>query len=398
MARPRTPIGTFGQIRFEQQTGGRIRALARFRDHDGRLRRVTATGDTHKAAERNLKELLADRIERSVGSDELTPSSSFAHLVEAWLADLDLEGKIAPSTRALYERNMRQLVMPAFANYSLREINVRKVDQFIKTLASTKSYSYAKQARTVLSLAFGLAVRYDALRENPVRETAKLRRPPSHAISLTVEQVESIRRAVRGWRRGSGVPGPPPDGQLEQIIEVMLGTSARIGEVLAIRKCDVDVTRSPAAVRLCGTIVSPAGKPTHRQPHPKTMKSTRTVSVPSFTAEVLRERLVILAQEGPQHLIFFSRNHTPLTTNNVRRRLRNILAEEGIEGVTPHSFRRTVATVLDRAAGADLAAEMLGHTSSKITKEHYIQPDEAVNPVTAEILESLAPKRVEGDR
>jgi integrase len=397
MARPRTPIGTFGQIRFEQQTGGRIRALARFRDHDGRLRRVTATGDTQKAAERNLKELLADRIERSVGSDELTPSSSFAHLVEAWLADLDLEGKIAPSTRALYERNMRQLVMPAFANYSLREINVRKVDQFIKTLASTKSYSYAKQARTVLSLAFGLAVRYDALRENPVRETAKLRRPPSHAISLTVEQVESIRRAVRGWRRGSGVPGPPPDGQLEQIIEVMLGTSARIGEVLAIRKCDVDVTRSPAAVRLCGTIVSPAGKPTHRQPHPKTMKSTRTVSVPSFTAEVLRERLVILAQEGPQHLIFFSRNHTPLTTNNVRRRLRNILAEVGIEGVTPHSFRRTVATVLDRAAGADLAAEMLGHTSSKITKEYYIQPDEAVNPVTAEILESLAPKRAEGD-
>jgi integrase len=397
MARPRTPIGTFGQIRFEQQTGGRIRALARFRDHDGRLRRVTATGDTHKAAERNLKELLADRIERSVGSDELTLSSSFAHLVEVWLADLDLEGKIAPSTRALYERNMRQLVMPAFANYSLREINVRKVDQFVKTLASTKSYSYAKQARTVLSLAFGLAVRYDALRENPVRETAKLRRPPSHAISLTVEQVESIRRAVRGWRRGSGVPGPPPDGQLEQIIEVMLGTSARIGEVLAIRKCDVDVTRSPAAVRLWGTIVSPAGKPTHRQPHPKTMKSTRTVSVPSFTAEVLRERLVILAQEGPQHLIFFSRNHTPLTTNNVRRRLRNILAEEGIEGVTPHSFRRTVATVIDRAAGADLAAEMLGHTSSKITKEHYIQPDEAVNPVTAEILESLAPKRVEGN-
>jgi hypothetical protein len=26
----------------------------------------------------------------------------------------------------------------------------------------------AKQARTVLSLAFGLAVRYDAIRENPV--------------------------------------------------------------------------------------------------------------------------------------------------------------------------------------------------------------------------------------
>lgn len=75
---------------------------------------------------------------------------------KVWLDDLDLQGKLAPSTRALYERNMRQLVMPAFEHYTLREITVRKVDQFIKTLAATKSYSMAKQARTVLSLAFGL--------------------------------------------------------------------------------------------------------------------------------------------------------------------------------------------------------------------------------------------------
>ena len=55
--------------------------------------------------------------------------------------------------------------------------------------------------------------------------------------------------------------------------------------------------------------------------------------------------------------------------------LRNILSEVGTTGVTPHSFRRTVATVLDRASGTDLAAEMLGHTSSKITKQHYIERD-----------------------
>jgi hypothetical protein len=43
----------------------------------------------------------------------------------------------------------------------------------------------AKQARTVLSLAFGLAVRDDALEKNPVRDTARLRRPPSEAMALT---------------------------------------------------------------------------------------------------------------------------------------------------------------------------------------------------------------------
>ena len=43
MARPRTPIGTFGEIYFEKVSGGRARAFARFRDHDGQLRRVQAT-------------------------------------------------------------------------------------------------------------------------------------------------------------------------------------------------------------------------------------------------------------------------------------------------------------------------------------------------------------------
>lgn len=397
MGRPRTPIGTFGDITYVKVAGGRVRARTRFRDDDGHVRRVSATGASNKDAERNLKKVLAQRASH-VATGEITGDSSFAKLVEVWLEDLDLENKIAPSTRALYERNMRQLVMPAFGSYILREITVRKVDQFIKTLATTKSYSTAKQARTVLSLAFGLAVRYDAIAKNPVRDTTRLRKPPSQAMALTVTQVDAIRVAVRGWRRGPGVPGPPPDGQLEQIIEAMLGTSARIGEVLAIRKCDVDVTGSPATVRLCGTIVSPAGKPTHRQPHPKTAKSSRTVSVPSFTAEVLRERLVTIASEDQDHLIFYTRNGTPLTTNNVRRRLRSVMAEAGIEGVTPHSFRRTVATMLDRAGGADLAAEMLGHTSSEITKAHYIEPDEKVNPVTAEILEALAPRTREAGK
>ncbi|MGH8828991.1 MAG: tyrosine-type recombinase/integrase, partial [Jiangellaceae bacterium] len=103
---------------------------------------------------------------------------------------MDLTNKLAPSTRSLYERNMRQLVMPAFEHYLLREITVRKVDQFIKTLATTKSYSMAKQARTVLSVALGLAVRYDAIAKNRVRDTTRLHKPPTQAMALTATEVE----------------------------------------------------------------------------------------------------------------------------------------------------------------------------------------------------------------
>ena len=391
MARPRTPVGTFGDICFETADNGMVRARTRYRDEDGRLRRVQASGESERAAERNLKLLLSKRSHHG-GLGELSPDSSFMRLVEVWLEDLDLEDRLAESTRVLYERNMRQLVVPAFEHYSLREITVAKVDRFLKAQRRT-SYSMAKQCKVVLGLAFGLAVRYEAMARNPVRETARLHKPESQAKSLTAAQVTAIRRAASGWRRGEGLSGPKPDGQLEAIIEVMLGTSARIGEVLAIRKCDVDMTCTPPTVRLCGTVVSPKGKPTYRQDHGKSAKSRRTVSVPSFTAEAIRQRLVAVGEEDGEHLLFYSRNHTPLTTNNVRRRLRAVLGEAGIEGVTPHSFRRTVATVIDRAGGADLAADVLGHTSSEITKAHYIEPNEVVNPVMADILEqALAPQ------
>jgi integrase len=113
--------------------------------------------------------------------------------------------------------------------------------------------------------------------------------------------------------------------------------------------------------------------------------------VPSFTVDALRARLATTGPLPPEHLVFFSRNGTPLTTANIRRRLREALKAAGMDIVTPHAFRRTVATVIDRHAGTDLAAELLGHTSTAITKLHYIEPDERVNPRTAQILETLAP-------
>ena len=393
MSRPRTPVGTFGSIEFATLGGGLVRARTRYRDDDGRLRSVTATGGTRTGAEHALKKKIATRTSYTGGFGGLGPDSPFSALVELWLEDLDLEERVAPSTRALYERNMRQLVLPALEGFTLREIGVSRVDRFLKSLAKNQSYSMAKQAKTVLSLAFGLALRYEAIHRNPMSGISQLRRPPAQAKALSLDEVEQIRSALRTWRRGDGLPGPKPDGQLEAIVEVMLGTSAWIGEVLALRKCDVDVTTTPATVRISGTIVTLKGKPAHRQDQPKSQRSVRRVAVPSFVAEVLRARLVVIADEPPEHLLFSSRNHTPLTPANVRRRLRDALEQSGIRGVSPHAFRRTVATTIERAAGADLAAEMLGHSSSEITKQHYIERDDAVNPRTAEILEKLAPRR-----
>jgi hypothetical protein len=71
MARPRTPIGTFGEIEFKTMSNGSVRARTRFRDHDGKMRRIEANGATRKKAEHRLKEKLRcaqrilDRVRRA---------------------------------------------------------------------------------------------------------------------------------------------------------------------------------------------------------------------------------------------------------------------------------------------------------------------------------------------
>lgn len=391
MARPRLTIGTYGEIWFQRASSGRIVARARYRDWDGRTRLVQATGASRNAASRGLKARLADRSLFQPAGSGLGPDSPFPDLVAYWLEDLDLEERLTKRTRQLYERNMEKLVLPVFKHLTLREIGVARCDHFLKQLAK-QSYNRAKQARVVLRLALGLAVRHEVLPRNPMDHVSRLRRPPSIPSALTPAEVNGVRAAIAYWEAGRSISGPKPDGQLGAIVEVMLGTSARIGEVLAIRRCDIDVTSATPSIRITGTIVSYRGEPTARQDHPKTAKSRRTVAIPTFTAEAVRRRLVSLANTTPDALLFCSREGTPLTTNNVRRQLRHVLDLAGISGVTPHMFRRTVATAISQEASIDLAAELLGHTDPAITIQHYIRRNEMVDPSTAELLDRVFSK------
>ncbi|MCL2803493.1 MAG: tyrosine-type recombinase/integrase [Micrococcales bacterium] len=386
MSRRRLPIGTHGDIRFDKTASGKVTVRTQFRDWDGVCRDVQSTATTKRAAEEALKAKLAGRFEFKPGTGDLTADSPFAQLVAYWRADMELEDRLARQTRERYISHMCQLVLPAFANLTLREIGVARCDHFIKQLAK-RSYNRARQAKVVLRLVFGLAVRHEIIARNPMDGIAKLHKPPHCPDALTPQEVNSIRLAVRFWETGIVPTGPKPDGQLSAILEVMLGTSARIGEVLAIRRRDVDAESPIPSISIRGTIITLRGEPPHRQDHPKTAKSRRTVAIPSFTAAAVKFRLAVLEDESPDALVFSSRNGTPLTPNNVRRQLRHVLDMAGIEGVTPHMFRRTVATAVNESASVDLAAELLGHTDPRITVKHYIRRNEMVNPATASILE-----------
>ena len=385
VSRQRIPIGTHGEITVMDLPDGRVDVRTRYRDGDGKSRLVSARANLRSAAEAESRKRLAQRNLYQPVDTTLSLDSIFGELVDYWLADLDLENRIAPSTRRGYEDAMRKLVLPAFQHLTLREIGVARCDALLKQLGQL-SYARSKRAKTVLRLAFGLAVRREVILRNPIDGVSRLHKPKRTPTALTATEVNAVRAVIKAWERTRGTCGPNPDGQLGQVVEVMLGTSARVGEVLAIRRCDLDVTTRPATLRICGTVVSERGVGTFRQPHPKTDRSNRIVALPSFTTEALRRRLSVMADRSPEALVFQSREGTPLTTANARRQL---LGDAGITGVHPHMFRRTVATVINDQASVNLAAELLGHTDPRVTIEHYIRRKEHVNPLTAELLDGV---------
>lgn len=54
-----------------------------------------------------------------------------------------------------------------------------------------------------------------------------------------------------------------------------------------------------------------------------------------------------------------------------------------------HIYRRTTATLVERAAGLTLASRLLGHANEQITRASYVVSAEEVDPVTVEILDEL---------
>ena len=244
-----------------------------------------------------------------------------------------------------------------------------------------------RKAKVVLGAMLDLAVRHDAIPTNPARGTTRVHRPKQETKALRIEDLIEIRAAVRRWVNADR-PGPRATGDMADIIDLMLATGCRIGEILALRWSDLNLDGDLPTLTVSGTIKTETGKGTYRKATPKTDTSRRTVVLPRFAAELLRMRREF-GTTNENDAVFATRNGTWHQVVNIERRWRQIRKDTGYEWVTPHTFRKTVATLISEAATSELASRQLGHSSSQVTRDHYI----AKPPVSAdlsEVLERLA--------
>jgi len=174
---------------------------------------------------------------------------------------------------------------------------------------------------------------------------------------------------------------------MRDIVDLMLATGARIGEILALRWQEIDLEADPPRLTITGTIKTETGKGTFRKDSPKSDASVRTLALPAFGVRLLRRRLRD-RQESPIDAVFPTRNGTWQQVTNVERRWREIRKDTPIEWVTPHTFRKTVATLIAQSVGAETASQQLGHSSPDVTREFYISKP-AIAADVAHVLDEL---------
>ncbi|WP_265523011.1 DUF2625 family protein [Oerskovia flava] len=158
---------------------------------------------------------------------------------------------------------------------------------------------------------------------------------------------------------------------LPQIVDTMLGTGLRIGECLALREADVDLDAEVPTLTVTGTVVRADGRLV-RQPKPKSDSLRRTIRLPTFVVAAIREALDLGLDGGSDGLVFPSTRATPRSPSRVRDQLREAQAAIGTT-VTPHDFRRNVATQVANSTTIGNATALLGHADEGTTVRHYVK-------------------------
>lgn len=128
---------------------------------------------------------------------------------------------------------------------------------------------------------------------------------------------------------------PRASSDTADMIEVMIATGARIGEVLAFRWADVDLDARRGLI--CGTIKAATSRGTHWKPLPV----SRVVTHPDFAAHILCHRSA-RETDSPIDAVFPRRNGTWQQVKNVEHRWRQIWSHAGLVWVTPEAFRQRV--------------------------------------------------------
>ena len=160
------------------------------------------------------------------------------------------------------------------------------------------------------------------------------------------------------------------ENDLVDPITIFVTTGFRRSELLALRWVDYDAKAGTLAVT--GKLVRIAGEGLKRYDSGKTASSRRTVALPEFARAALAARRG-RAFWGEQKMLFPSAARTWRDPDNFDKQWRNVREDLGVPEVTSHSFRKSLADLIDVGGlSARVGADQLGHAKVSMTQDKYM--------------------------
>jgi len=364
-----------GAVVEHQGKDGRLYYHLRFRAY-GKRRFIALGPITREQAERELRGVLVDVERGSWRAEEPAPApepvdadQTFHAFAEQWW--LENAGELSDAGRADYRWRLENHVLPFFGTLVLSQITVAEVDRYkaSKLAAGSLSGTSINMTLKLLSKIMDVALEREIVARNPAagkRRRVRVRKPQRSYLD-TAEQIGALLDAAGELDREARADRRHVNRRA--LLATMTFAGLRIGEVLELRWRDVDLASGRLHVG-----------------RSKTDAGVRFVRL----RPALRDELAAL-KAGAGHVaaeafVFGTSQGTPQTATNVRRRVLARAVERADENLeradaaplperlTPHSLRRTFASVL-YALGENPAVVMaeMGHTDPALALRIYAQ-------------------------
>ena len=226
-------------------------------------------------------------------------------------------------------------------NWQTAMLNLKKPD------GSKYSPTYLKTIHAQLSAIFNHAVNYYGLFSNPARRAGGIGREESKEMLFWTQ--EEFQKFIEQ------IADKP---QFYYAFELLYWTGIRCGELLALTADDIDVENRKLRINKSYQRIS--GKDVITEP--KTRKSIRTIILPDFLAEEMRDYIDSLYGYGLEDRIF------QLSKTSLHNELTRGSKLAGVKRIRVHDLRHSHVSLLIQLGYSALAiAERVGHEAVKIT-------------------------------
>lgn len=284
------------------------------------------------------------------------------YTVAGWL-DVWLDEHVKPNreskTYDFYRLMANKHVRPHLGRLEIQKVTPTDVSRLYKLIEANGASANTIQAvRRTLRAAFGVAIKYGLVHDNPVSKTFAPKLQRAERTHFTAEQVQKLLEALIG-------------SPIENLVRFTLATGMRIGEVTGVTWSSIDLKQKTVFVE---AQLQRVDKELILKPL-KTEKSLRTMPLVGHSLEAVQseqERQKAENYSNPLDLVFLNPWGRPLDPKYVNDRLHDALSEAGLPRAGMHSLRHSAATFM-LMAGLNLhqVSRYLGHSQIALTSNLY---------------------------